>query len=459
MSVRQIVASVAALLLAVASYSSIAQDFQTGVAIVSGDAASKIPAFSYREGPESLLQFRSTALVPTATGEAEVEYQDGRSRIKVNLHKLPDPWTLGPYATYVLWALTLEGRASNLGELEVRNGHAVLETAAPLSQFALVVSAEPHFGVTVLSTAVALINFAKDVKGKQQDMSTLQARADYASLTPQSIDPRGRVPLDLYQARYAMSIANSVKAAEFAPQVFARADALLQKAEAAQASKKYSERRTVAQTARDAVQALEEARHEAMIARTSAEDKARQDAQTAQAAEETRQKMAAAEEVSRAREKAAAETAASAASAQATAQARADLLARLNRALPTTDTPNGLVAQIAGVQFGKGAATLNTSARESLARFSGIVLSYPDMRFLVEGHTDNTGQEATNVALSLKRAITVRDYLIAQGVAASTIDVKGSGSASPVADNTTAAGRASNRRVEIIMSGGPIATH
>jgi outer membrane protein OmpA-like peptidoglycan-associated protein len=459
MPVRQIVASVVALLFAVYSNGNFAQEPQSGVAIVSGDAASKIPAFSYREGPESRLQFRTTALVPMAAGEAEVEYQDGRSRINVNLHKLPDAWTLGPYATYVLWALTVEGRATNLGELEVHNGYAELQTAAPLAQFALVVSAEPHFGVTMLSNAVVLINFAKDVKGRQQDMTTMQSRADYASLTPQNIDPHGRVPLDLYQARYAMAIANAANAAEFAPQVFGRADALLKKAETAQASKKYSERRTVAQTARDAVQALEEARHEAVTAHMTAEEKTRQDTLTAQAAEEARQRMAAAQTESERAIAAAAATAATAASAQAHAQARADLLARLNRALPTTDTPNGLVAQIAGVQFAKGAATLSASARESLARFSGIVLSYPDMRFLVEGHTDNTGQEATNVALSLKRAITVRDYLIAQGVAASTIDVKGAGSASPVADNTLAAGRASNRRVEIIMSGGPIETH
>jgi outer membrane protein OmpA-like peptidoglycan-associated protein len=211
------------------------------------------------------------------------------------------------------------------------------------------------------------------------------------------------------------------------------------------------------------VQALEEARHAAVIARATADEKARQDAQAAQTAEETRQRLAAAQAESEHAAAVAAEeaqthekAAAAAAAAQATAQARADLLTRLNRALPTADTPAGLVAQISGVQFARGAATLNVSARESLARFSGIVLSYPDMHFLVEGHTDNTGVEATNVALSLKRAITVRDYLIAQGVAASTIDVKGSGSASPAAQNTTAAGRAANRRVEIIMSGGPI---
>lgn len=76
------------------------------------------------------------------------------------------------------------------------------------------------------------------------------------------------------------------------------------------------------------------------------------------------------------------------------------------------------------------------------------------MRFIVEGNTDTVGGEAANVALSLKRALTVRDYVIAQGLAASAIDVKGLGPANPVGDNKTAAGRASNRRVEIVMLGG-----
>ena len=152
----------------------------------------------------------------------------------------------------------------------------------------------------------------------------------------------------------------------------------------------------------------------------------------------------------------AAAAAAESAAAAATAKARTELTERLNRVLPTTDTARGIVAHISGVNFATGAATLNPSARESLARFSGIVVAYPDIRFVVEGHTDNVGGEATNIALSLKRAITVRDYLIAQGVPASAIDVKGIGPASPVADNATTAGRASNRRVEVVMSGGPI---
>jgi outer membrane protein OmpA-like peptidoglycan-associated protein len=114
------------------------------------------------------------------------------------------------------------------------------------------------------------------------------------------------------------------------------------------------------------------------------------------------------------------------------------------------------VAEIGGVQFATGTANVNANARESLAKFSGIVASYPALRFNVEGHTDNVGSAAMNSELSLKRAITVRDYLIEQGVPASRIDVAGLGLSAPIGDNTTSDGRARNRRVEIVVSGGPL---
>ena len=113
------------------------------------------------------------------------------------------------------------------------------------------------------------------------------------------------------------------------------------------------------------------------------------------------------------------------ATAAAAAAARTNLRDRLNTALPTRETERGLVADIGGVQFATGTAEISGSARESVAKFSGIVASYPGLRFNVEGHTDSTGSVATNNDLSLRRAITVRDYLIGEGVPASSIEVAG----------------------------------
>ena len=124
--------------------------------------------------------------------------------------------------------------------------------------------------------------------------------------------------------------------------------------------------------------------------------------------------------------------------------------------LPTRATERGLVSEIGGVEFATGTANLSASARESLANFAGVVASYPNLKYNVEGHTDNTGSDAVNRELSLKRAIAVRDYLIRSGVRASAIDVDGLSWSSPIADNSTADGRARNRRVEIVVSGPPM---
>jgi OOP family OmpA-OmpF porin len=108
------------------------------------------------------------------------------------------------------------------------------------------------------------------------------------------------------------------------------------------------------------------------------------------------------------------------------------------------------------VQFATGAASLNAEAKVALARFAGIVGIYPSLQFRIEGHTDSTGSEATNRALSLGRANSVRDYLVQQGVETARISVVGLGPDQPVADNSTNQGRARNRRVEIVLSGDPI---
>lgn len=426
-----------------------AQQVQRGVAIVSEDVSSQIPAFSYREGPESKLLFQGTALVPRSEGRGEVEFQAGRARIEVGLTRLPEPWALGPYTVYVLWALTLEGRATNLGTLAASDNVRTLDTSAPLSQFALIVTAEPHFAVTAPSKAVVARNLPHRVAGAQSTVRTLLERSDYSNLAPQAIDPKGKTPLALHQARYAIAIAKAVEAEQFAAQTYARAAKLLEQAESAQLNKKSAVKKTVPLVARDATQAAEDARREAMLAKVAAAEKAERDKVAKAAADAAA--AAAAEEAARR-----AAAAAKAAAEMERQQARRELEDRIDAVLPTRITERGLVAEMAGVQFATGAATLNPSAREALARFAGIVASYRTLEFMVEGHTDTTGNQAKNEALSLARAISVRDYLIAQGVPASRIEVEGLGPANPIADNETAEGRARNRRVEIIMWGDEI---
>jgi outer membrane protein OmpA-like peptidoglycan-associated protein len=137
---------------------------------------------------------------------------------------------------------------------------------------------------------------------------------------------------------------------------------------------------------------------------------------------------------------------------------RAQLLDQFSRILETRDTPRGLVANMADVLFDTGKYNLRPTAREKLARFSGIILAHPGLSLEVEGHTDSTGSDEFNQKLSEQRASAVRDFLVEQGLPESSISYKGFGKTMPIADNSTAEGRQKNRRVEIVVSGDVIGT-
>ena len=130
----------------------------------------------------------------------------------VEVEDLPSPSTLGPFSTYVLWAVTADGNANNLGSIAVSNGDGELEATTPLSRFALIVSAEPHFAVTVPSRAIVLQNLGKRVQGEKFNIPGLKERIDYSSLSPQPRDPDGKGLPELTQARYAMAIAEGADA-------------------------------------------------------------------------------------------------------------------------------------------------------------------------------------------------------------------------------------------------------
>jgi outer membrane protein OmpA-like peptidoglycan-associated protein len=132
---------------------------------------------------------------------------------------------------------------------------------------------------------------------------------------------------------------------------------------------------------------------------------------------------------------------------------RARLLAQLNQVLQTRDSPRGLIVNMPDVLFDTGQYSLKPAARERLARISGIVLAYPDLKLEIEGHTDSIGGDQYNQRLSEKRAASVRDYLVNSGVSINNTVARGLGKSEPVADNKTGAGRKLNRRVEMIVSG------
>jgi len=430
---RAVVALLGTILVA-ASATGFAQNARRAPAIASSDVLSQISMFSYRAGKKSSLNFRGTPVAANANGAASVKYEDGNADISAKVSDLPAPGTLGPYTTYVLWTLTPDGHAVNQGVIgSYEGGKGEIKTKYGASQFALIVTAEPHFAVSAPSTMIALYNVADEVEADESKVTTLTERYDYSAIKPIAID-EDKSPAPLVQARYAVAIADSVGAKQYAPQQFAAASQKLGEAERAAQAKKSSDRKEAPGFAREAVIASEDARRAAMVGASEAKAEQERQAAAAKAAEAERVRS----------------------TAENAAKARLELLGRLDAALPTRVTERGLISEIGGVQFATGTSELNGSAREALARFSGVVASYPGLRFNVEGHTDNTGSPTANTELSLRRAISVRDYLIGQGVAASTIDVAGLGSSRPEADNTTAQGRAKNRRVEIVVSGGPL---
>jgi len=437
---RLLIWTAAALAIAFSSRS-LAQQLEQDVPVLSDEITGRLEGYSYKEGPESHLEFRGTSIALAADGDAEVEFQEGRARVDVSVRKLPDPASLGPFSTYVLWAVSVDGRGNNLGSLEVKDGRGSLEASTPLSQFALIVSAEPHFAVSAPSRAIVLQNLGTRVQGAKINIAAFKLRMDYSALEAQPRAATANVPSDLVQARYALDIAEAAEADRLAPREYTETEQLLARAEAAQKDKKSSVRNTAPQIAREAVQKAEDARFRAVLAAITERREA--------AARASREEAVIAAEDAKRREGLAVDAAA----LEAEKRARADLTARLNRALPTRQTDRGIVAEIAGVQFATGAVTLNPGAREALARFAGIVGVYPSLSFKVEGHTDTTGSDETNRKLSLQRAMTVRDYLIGQGVDAASIKVEGLGPLRPVADNATSEGRARNRRVEIILTG------
>jgi outer membrane protein OmpA-like peptidoglycan-associated protein len=309
-------------------------------------------------------------------------------------------------------------------------------------------------------------------------------------------DPK--TPLTLLEARNAVAIAKAAGAAHYAPDSLQKAEDYLARAE--DYLKRKQGKTPIGTAARGATQMAEDARvltlrrkeqerianeKQAMLekqqkAEAEAQASAVAEAQAKAQAEEDARKRAQAEADTAAAEKAQAQAQlqqaqadaaraaamadqqkAEAAAAEAIRQKeeqRQRLLNQLNQVLETKDTPRGLVVSMPDVLFDTASYTLKPAARERLARVSGIVLAYPDLRLEIEGHTDSVGSDAYNQTLSEKRAGSVRDYLVDNRVSINNVIARGLGKGSPVADNSTAAGRKLNRRVEMIVSGDVIGT-
>jgi outer membrane protein OmpA-like peptidoglycan-associated protein len=469
-------------------------------------------AINYRRAGSNLkIVFNGTPLLQTASGEAEVKNKGNRVEISARFSNLEDATKFGlEYLTYVLWAVSPQGRAENLGELRLKNGFGEVKAITDMQTFGMIVTAEPYFAVTQPGDTVVLEN--ADTGGESIEARyELLARGVYSSSNTKienaifGVDRKA--PLELFQARNALRIARNAYAEKYAAGSLNKAAQQLQTAEDAYRQKR--DRKSVEAAARDAIQTAEESRvigvkakqEEEAQARVAAEklaaeereakaradaaseskrrleaDQAREQAIAAQAeavhlqqeAQKSAAEAAAAkEEAEKARAAALAEQQAAEAEAEKARQAaakaesekadlRAQLLGQLNSILQTRDTARGLIVNMSDVLFDTGSSTLKAGAREKLAKISGILLAHPGLTLQIEGHTDSVGSDTFNQQLSERRSDSVRDFLAEQGVTPSSMTAHGFGKTQPVASNDTAEGRQRNRRVELVVNGDAI---
>jgi outer membrane protein OmpA-like peptidoglycan-associated protein len=483
--------------------------------------------YAHRSGATK-INFQGTDLMPGASGEAKVASKRGAMEIEVEFAGLNKPTSFGTeYLTYVMWAISPEGRSVNVGEVLVGDNHrSKLDVTTDLQAFALIVTAEPYYAVRRPSNVVIMENAIRpDTVGTSEAVDAKYELIDRGGYIPTGyhFDPvvlNSKLPLEFFEARNAVRIAKSAGADTYAAPSYEKAVGQMKHADELGTSK-HVDRKALISVSREVVQTADDSR-EIAVKRIDADrvngDKDREAAKLANARARTKDEMqgrmnaeAATADANRGRadaDKATAEAqrqqqnaqaesdrnrAAAANASQATADAqqgqrnaeaesernrlaavssdqqlkqavldreelRAKLLQQFNVIFATRDTARGLIVSLSDVLFDTGKSTLRPVAREKLAKISGIVLAYPDLRLAIEGNTDSVGSDAMNQQLSEQRASSVRDYLAKENIPAASMTSQGFGKTQPVASNDTAEGRQQNRRVELVVSGEVIGT-
>ena len=222
--------------------------------------------YQHRSG-SSKLDFAGTNLMPSANGVAEINSKRGSIAIEAEFGNLQKPTTFGnEYLTYVLWAISPEGRAVNLGEVLVGSNHrSKLNVTTDLQAFALIVTAEPYYAVRQPSNAVILENVVReDTKGTTEAVNAkyeLMERGGYIP-TGYKFDPvvmNAKLPLEFFEARNALRIAQSEGAEQYAADSYQHAVRLMDQADA-DAINKHIDRKPLISVSREAVQTAEDAR-------------------------------------------------------------------------------------------------------------------------------------------------------------------------------------------------------
>lgn len=471
--------------------------------------------YQYRSDP-TMIDFRGTVLMPKAKGQAVVQSKQGRTSIDVSFDHVTEPVAFGrEYLTYVLWALTPDGRPHNLGEIIPNSrDHSHLQVTTDLQAFAMIVTAEPYSAVRQPSDVVVMENQVRaDTTGIIEQVNAryeLLPRGHYAWEVPSSLSaaeantPRVSAReyeelIEIYQAQNAIGVARQAGAAEYAPEPLQKAETLLR--EAQQRHDRKADRTLAIQEAREAAQSAEDARliaeqrqQQAKIAKAEAgakaaeqekvrADAARQEAQAvaqdARAQSDSSQAQLAVERAARIRAQQEAQLAQNrAAEAQAALEAQraqtANAVATLNaehaaqaRESEQREARSRLLGQLNGIAptrdavYGlvvtiPDAAFAGTVPRsgqeEEIARVTQVLIAHPGLKVEVQGHSDSAETEAE----AARRAQVVQSLMLHDGIASGSVSVRSFGDSRLLGSNATAKGREENRRVEIVISGDEI---
>jgi len=417
----------------------------------------------YPEGKNVEVPLAGTQRAPGAEVSVKVRHQSGQSSIEIQYKNLP-PAVLfgGDIVSYVVWAIGPDGTFENVGGIANEEAKGVATYATAKRDFALMITAEPI--VTVRTPGELVVFFSgtpgrKDVQPTGFTFGGLSDRQGHIEIERNSIAGLSYQvdkdnPLPLIQAKKAIELMDRFEAKKYDASTYDEAVAFFAKARGLKGQKRIDAcKRTITlagQALSKTVQMLEAAETaEAQAAKKALAGKA----------SDLGTELAAVKATLKATEKKLADTEselaqALAANSKLTKQQEA-ITERLTNALGKmavgSKTDRGYVVFLSGVAFATGESTLNTEGKYILAKLSGVMLAFEDMKLSIEGHTDSTGGDEINRKLSLARADSVKAFLTEMGVAAANMTTQGFGSDKPLMPNDTPEGRARNRRVEIVM--------
>ena len=401
------------------------------------------------------IPFVAQKNAPQAELNADVQFKHGQSRVKLNYKDLKPAILFGGDVTsYVLWAVTADGRATNLGEVQQNGKASGTETFyVGLKGFAMLVTAEPYFMVARPSE---MVMFVGDPPRKDKSRSASYTFTGLAMAPEHDVSNINELQWDskrsllLLQAQKAYEMATRYEARTYAGAAYSMAGSELKAAE--EAAAKRSGGKQLDNSARNAVQLCNTAINIA-IRKMAAEEIATlitmRQAQLDAADErsETAEMMVAVLSNQQAQMSVTLEEVES-----ENIELQTLLLDALSTIAEARIEAAMIVLTLPGILFGTDEATLKPEAEMGLAKLSGILMVFHRAKVAIGGYTDVTGDENYNVKLSGRRADSVMNLLTEQGVAPGRITAMGYGAASPVADNSTQAGRTANRRVEMIIT-------